>query len=79
MTQPRPPQAGEAQSGDDARQRDYGIGARCVGCCWPVQPKLCVLVLRRALLTLQVNPGSLYRCGKSDYEQAASHGRRKGP
>ena len=25
-----------------------------------------VLVLRRAFLTLQVNPGSRYRCGKSD-------------
>ena len=25
--------------------------------------------VRRPLLTPQVNPGSLYRCGKSDYEQ----------
>ena len=38
---------------------------------WPVQPKSRVLVLRRALLTLQVNPVSLYRrCGKSDFKRA---------
>ena len=34
--------------------------------------------VRRPLLTLQANPGPLYRCGKSDFkEQPSSHGRRK--
>ena len=43
----------------------------------PVQLKTASWSVQRALSTPQVDIGSLYRCGKSNCEQPAGHGRRK--